>query len=174
MAGCLSRNASSGPIEPPSNSPTERQRKALEEAFRGQVASDTTVMLFGSIAREEMTLGSDTDWILLVDGQAFPEHEDQTRDVACTLKKNGFGEPGRSGVFGCMVASHSMVHKIGGEDDTNSNTTRRVLLLFESFPIGDKAAVQTCTKTNLEPVCSRRSRPVVRQRQPPGSQVSAE
>ena len=52
---------------------TARQRKSLEEAFKGRVASDTTVVLFGSIARKEMTRGSDTDWILLVDGQAFPE-----------------------------------------------------------------------------------------------------
>jgi predicted nucleotidyltransferase len=121
----------------------------LLAAFRGQVASDTTVVLFGSIAREKITLGSDTDWILLVDGQAFPEHGDQTRDVANTLAKNGFGEPGRSGVFGCMVASHGMVHKIGGEDDTNSNTTRRVLLLLESFPIGDKSAFQRVRKQIL-------------------------
>jgi len=119
---------------------TQSRRETLEAAFRGRVASDTTVVLFGSIAREEMTSGSDADWILLVDGQAFPEHEDQTRDVARVLEKNGFGEPGRSGIFGGMVASHSLVHDIGGDDDTNANTTRRVLLLLESFPIGDKSA----------------------------------
>lgn len=71
------------------------QLEPLKAAFRGQVASDTTVVLFGSIAREEMTSGSDADWILLVDGQAFPEHEDQTRDVAKALEKNGFRFPVR-------------------------------------------------------------------------------
>jgi predicted nucleotidyltransferase len=55
---------------------TQSRRKILEQAFRGRVASDTTVVLFGSITREEMTSGSDADWILLVDGQAFPEHEE--------------------------------------------------------------------------------------------------
>ena len=119
---------------------TQNRRRILEEAFKGQVASDTSVVLFGSIAREEMTSGSDADWILLVDGQAYPEHEDQKRDLESKLQKNGFGEPGRSGIFGCMVGSHGLVHEIGGEDDTNSNTTRRVLLLLESFPIGDKSA----------------------------------
>ena len=39
-----------------------------------------------------------------------------------------------------MVGSHTLVHDIGGEDDTNANTTRRVLLLLESFPIGDRSA----------------------------------
>ena len=39
-----------------------------------------------------------------------------------------------------MVDSHDLVHEIGGEDDTNSNTTRRVLLLLESLPIGKREA----------------------------------
>jgi predicted nucleotidyltransferase len=119
---------------------TRSRRKILEAAFEGRVASDTSVVLFGSIAREEMTSGSDADWILLVDGQAYPDHENQKLDLARKLDENGFGEPGRSGVFGCMVGSHSLVHEIGGEDDTNTNTTRRVLLLLESFPVGDKSA----------------------------------
>src|SRR4051812_32366173 len=48
--------------------------------------------------------------------------------------------PGSSGIFGIMVGSHSLVHEIGGEDDTNSNTTRRILLLLESLAVGDPAA----------------------------------
>src|SRR5258706_10838930 len=39
-----------------------------------------------------------------------------------------------------MVGSHGLVHNIGGEDDLNSNTTRRVLLLLESLPIGNREA----------------------------------
>lgn len=119
---------------------TAAKRTLLDEAFKGKISRDTSVVLFGSIAREEMTSGSDADWILLVDGQAVPEHDDLTRDVALTLQGNGFGEPGSSGMFGTMVGSHSLVHEIGGEDDTNSNTTRRILLLLESLAVGDSAA----------------------------------
>jgi hypothetical protein len=36
-----------------------------------------------------------------------------------------------------MVGSHDLVHNIGGEDDLNSNTTRRTLLLLEALPIGN-------------------------------------
>jgi predicted nucleotidyltransferase len=104
---------------------TADKRALLDRVFQGKVARDTSVVLFGSIARDEMTSGSDADWILLVDGQAVPEHEDQKRDIARSLKDNGFGEPGSSGIFGTMVGSHSLVDEIGGEDDTNSNTTRR-------------------------------------------------
>lgn len=35
-----------------------------------------------------------------------------------------------------MVFSHDLVHQIGGEDDTNRNTTRRLLLLLESSVVG--------------------------------------
>jgi hypothetical protein len=35
-----------------------------------------------------------------------------------------------------MTFSHDVIHQIGGEDDTNSNTTRRILLLLESRSIG--------------------------------------
>jgi predicted nucleotidyltransferase len=113
---------------------TSQNRAKLVRAFEGLVAPDTSLVLFGSVARQQMTSGSDADWILLIDGQAFPEHADQKNDAARLLKDHGFGEPGRSGVFGSRVGSHGLVHQIGGEDDTNANTTRRVLLLLESWP----------------------------------------
>jgi hypothetical protein len=39
-----------------------------------------------------------------------------------------------------MAFSHELVHRIGGEDDTNKNATRRILLLLESKAIGGKEA----------------------------------
>jgi len=38
--------------------------------------------------------------------------------------------------LGKLAFSHEIIHQIGGEDDTNSNTTKRILLLLESAPIG--------------------------------------
>jgi hypothetical protein len=77
--------------------------------------------MFGSIAREGVTSGSDSDWILPVDGQASPEHLDQEHAIANELERAGIRRPGRSGIFGRMSGSHDIVHEIGGEDDTNSN-----------------------------------------------------
>jgi len=34
-----------------------------------------------------------------------------------------------------MAFSHDLVHHIGGQADTNSNTTQRILMLLEAFPI---------------------------------------
>jgi len=112
----------------------------LRTTFEEKIAPDTSLVLFGSIARQEMTAGSDTDWILLIDGQAVPSHEEEQHRIASELEKLKLAQPGTSGVFGCMVGSHDLVHRIGGEDDLNSNTTRRVLLLLESVPIGNRDA----------------------------------
>jgi len=38
-----------------------------------------------------------------------------------------------------MAFSHDIVHEIGGQNDTNRNTTQRILLLLESHPIGSRA-----------------------------------
>lgn len=97
-------------------------------------------MVFGSVARREATSEPDLDWILLIDGQSAPEHKDQETSIADVLESSGYVKPGTSGVFGGMVGSHDLIHNIGGEDDLNSNTTRRVLLLLESFPIGNREA----------------------------------
>lgn len=116
---------------------TVRKRRELEELFRQRSSPDTSIVVFGSVARQEVTCSSDLDWILLVDGSAVPEHKEQEREIERLLTSHRFVEPGKSGVFGRMVGSHDLVHNIGGEDDRNSNTTRRVLLLLESLPIGN-------------------------------------
>ena len=128
---------------------TTEQRQLLNKEFLNRITADTSVVLFGSIARGEVTSGSDADWILLVDGQAYPEHEEQRRDIEEILARNNFGKPGRSGIFGCMVGSHSLVHEIGGQDDTNSNTTRRILLLLESYAVGDVTAAHTRVRRQI-------------------------
>jgi hypothetical protein len=47
---------------------------------------------------------------------------------------------GQEGLFGSMAFSHDLVHQIGGEDDTNKNATRRILLLLESKVVGREDA----------------------------------
>lgn len=119
---------------------THARRVQLDSIFRSRNSPDTSLVVFGSVARREVTISSDLDWILLIDGQSVPEHKDQERDVSTLLTDNELIKPGKSGVFGRMVSSHDLVHNIGGEDDLNSNTTRRVLLLLESYPVGNREA----------------------------------
>jgi len=49
--------------------------------------------------------------------------------------------PGSSGVFGNLVFSHDLVHRIGGGADSNANLTRRMLMLLESRPFDGSSHV---------------------------------
>ncbi|MFT3765825.1 MAG: nucleotidyltransferase domain-containing protein [Minicystis sp.] len=117
--------------------------------FQQAVPSDTSVVVFGSLARGEYTEKSDVDWTLLIDGQADPAHHGAVRAITATLKREGFGEPGPTGVFGNVAVSHSILHQIGGQDDTNKLTTQRILLLLESRAIGREEALERVIKLVL-------------------------
>jgi predicted nucleotidyltransferase len=119
---------------------TFERRQNLEAVFKDLQSGDASLVVFGSVARQEITGGSDLDWILLVDGQSMPEHKAQQSRIAKALIDNGFIEPGASGIFGTMAGSHDLIHNIGGGDDSNANTTRRILLLLESIPVGSPEA----------------------------------
>lgn len=116
------------------------KRRELARALASFGADGTSIVVFGSLARGELTAGSDIDWTLLVDGRADPGHLDLARAIARHVREVEGKPPGREGVFGSLAFSHELIHLIGGEDDTNSNTTRRILLLLESRAIGPDAA----------------------------------
>ncbi len=125
------------------------RRNELEALFPDRKSPDSSLVVFGSLARQEVTGGSDLDWLLLVDGQSIPEHKEDETEIAKILEDSKFIKPGRSGLFGSIVGSHDLIHNIGGEDDTNSNTTRRVLLLLEALAIGNGAALGRVRKQIL-------------------------
>lgn len=116
------------------------KRDELAAALAAYGSEAASIVVFGSLARDELTAGSDIDWTLLIDGAADPGHLRMVREIARHVREVEGREPGPEGTFGQMAFSHDLVHQIGGEDDTNSNTTRRILLLLESAPIGASAA----------------------------------
>jgi predicted nucleotidyltransferase len=100
---------------------------------------DTSFVVFGSLARGEETEKSDIDWTLLIDGQADAKHHQFAHSIDATLRTMGLAAPNPGGAFGKLSFSHELVHKVGGEQDSNRNTTQRVLLLLESCsPAGDQ------------------------------------
>jgi predicted nucleotidyltransferase len=115
-------------------------RAKLVEVLARKTSSDLSIVVFGSLARDEFTDGSDVDWTLLVDGAADSKHFELAREIRRVVAALGIKQPGREGVFGAMTFSHELIHLIGGEDDTNRNTTRRVLLLLESVALGHPEA----------------------------------
>ncbi len=96
---------------------------------------EASIVVFGSLARGEWTDGSDIDWTLLIDGPADPQHRSITHHISTKLEERNLTKPGPTGVFGSMAFSHDIIHQIGGQKDTNQNTTQRILLLLESRPL---------------------------------------
>ncbi len=109
-------------------------REKSEALADGGLASDMTVVVFGSWARDELTDHSDDDWAVLV-GREFADYD---RDVvhAMALAQQHLGadekKPGSQQVFGVPFDVDGLVDHVGLDDDTNRNLTRRMLLLLES------------------------------------------
>jgi len=103
-------------------------------------SSDISVVVFGSLARREWTSGSDLDWTLLIDGEADHEHANTAHRLRSVLEEEKFQNPGATETFGTLTFSHDLVHQIGGLDDSNRNTTRRLLMLLESMPASRRDA----------------------------------
>ncbi|MBL0309573.1 MAG: nucleotidyltransferase domain-containing protein [Bacteroidetes bacterium] len=115
----------------------EKYRVSISQAFPPPplFSSDIDLVVFGSLARNECTEGSDLDWTLLIDGQANSVHRASELSVKQALEKIELAKPGTTGVFGHMTFSHDLIHYIGGQEDTNHNITQRVLMLLESEKI---------------------------------------
>jgi predicted nucleotidyltransferase len=112
---------------------TAKRRSELQALLAGEDSADANVVVYGSMARGEMTRESDLDWTLLLDKPVDPADLATTQRIASKIYAAKFAEPGKTNIFGSMTSSHSLVHDIGGQDDTNANTTRRILLLLESY-----------------------------------------
>jgi predicted nucleotidyltransferase len=112
----------------------------LSSAVGKYTSEDTSLVVFGSLARGEWTSGSDLDWTYLIDGEASSDHLVIAQKIQRVLReqKDRFRPPGQTGTFGNMAFSHDIIHQIGGQNDTNKNTTQRILLLLESLPIGKR------------------------------------
>ncbi|WP_027007413.1 hypothetical protein [Conexibacter woesei] len=94
--------------------------------------ADVSVVLFGSWGRRELTEHSDDDWLLLVEREGEAEAE-----LAAVREVLGGNEraPGTQGTFGVASSAEDLVRNVGLGDDTNTNLTRRMLLLLESVPV---------------------------------------
>jgi len=119
----------------------ERTARRIEQrrALLGDLAVDldAAVVLMGSWGRHELTGGSDDDYMVLVRGvrrgPEQPAPRPAVADVAERFARDpaGFGAPGRGGVFADVVWSADLL-RVGLDDDTNTNLTRRMLLVLES------------------------------------------
>lgn len=127
----------------------DAKRQELQKSLAGLDSEDTSIVVSGSLARDEFTEGSDIDWTLLIDGLSDPGHYALTNKIDEIIRGIASKPVGREGAFGAMVFSHDLVHQIGGDVDTNKNTTRRLLLLLESRVVGREDAYQRVVRNIL-------------------------
>ena len=126
-----------------------RTREAVAErraALRPvELDPGAAVVLFGSWGRGELTRRSDDDWAVLTDGGARPP---DLGEVAAAIGTDR--PPGRSGVFGGHIACEDLLSRIGLDADSNTNLTRRMLLMLESQPVAGDAAHRRCWQRVLD------------------------
>src|SRR5579863_591574 len=73
---------------------SQKQRLMITEAAKGLDSEDTSIVVSGSLARDEFTTGSDLDWTLLIDGSADPQHHALFQKVDRVIKPLAAKEPG--------------------------------------------------------------------------------
>ena len=112
---------------------SERQLFELRKIAIETIGENQNVILGvnGSIARREATSGSDVDlFVLSVDEDiaAATKTHDSYRDA---LRAKGVKMPASGGVLEAPLQKSELHSKIGGDDDTNTYITRRMLYLLE-------------------------------------------
>jgi hypothetical protein len=112
---------------------TERRLTERRERFT-TVAIDVgaTVVLMGSWGRRELTSESDDDFMVLFEGGPR-EDVSPTIDVVADVLRGP--APGPEEIFGAQVWLDDLRGKIGRDQDTNTNLTRRMLFMLESVPV---------------------------------------
>lgn len=134
---------------------TRRKLTELEEAIReSRIISpnteDESLVVYGSLARQEVTDSSDADWTLLVDSRVNLQLELKAQQCEELFRNAGLRDPGATRTFGTHSVSHDLVYKIGGGGDTNENTTKRILLLLESVAVGPASVHNRVVRSVLE------------------------
>ena len=119
------------------------QRERMAKSFGADQLpmGDAAVVVFGSLARGELTTSSDVDWTLLIDGRADAAYLGVVNQIRTSFyKKLKLVSPGPSEMFGGMTYAHDLVHDIGGVRDHSHNMSRRLLLVLESSELSSSSS----------------------------------
>jgi hypothetical protein len=118
------------------NTTDRRLRERRERLASVRVDPDATVVLTGSWGRREITGGSDDDYMVLFEG---PRRAGARPTVEQAAEAIGARPPGQEETFGKQVWLEDLRGKIGRDEDSNANLTRRMLLILESVPVCGEA-----------------------------------
>jgi hypothetical protein len=83
----------------------------------------------------ELTPHSDDDWAIVYREGADRQAIDAALEAAAGRLGQGTAKPGSQEIFGQSFPFEPLVTYVGLDDDSNTNLTRRMLLLLESVPL---------------------------------------
>src|SRR5690242_1656434 len=106
----------------------------LLQKLRGKIASlslpaGCSVVAVGSLARREASEQSDIDYFVISDDTCG---SDVNERIGQAIASMGLRAPSVAGAFAKAVNSTEILEKIGGNNESNDDLTRRMLLLLES------------------------------------------
>lgn len=111
-------------------------RAVAEDLLSGD--SDLIIGVNGSVARREMTTGSDVDLFVLTQSGDIHAAKTVQTEYRKRLTEKGIKMPASGGVFEDPLPTAQLTVTIGGEDDTNTYITRRMLYLLEGEWVANK------------------------------------
>ena len=109
---------------------------------------DTVGLVCGSYARREASGHSDIDF-LMVSKDSEKDHS-LVKDVRSEIEKVVPNAPSKNGAFGVAVDRGEILDNIGGDNDSNRNITRRILLLLEGEWLFNEQGLQYFRREILE------------------------
>ena len=101
----------------------------IRSRLRGLSLGDAVILVCGSYARREASAQSDIDYVVVPD--SAETDSDLSERVRSELRSIVPNSPSEGGAFGESVNRGEILANIGGDDDSNKNITRRILLLLE-------------------------------------------
>jgi hypothetical protein len=128
---------------------------------RASLPDRTSLVLFGSWGRGELTGDSDIDWALVVDDPDLAIDDPAVARAVGTLRlllEDVGAPPGGQQMFGGAFHGWRLVEHIGLAEDDSANLTRRMLLLLESVAVTAPELHQQLRRRVLERYLSRPSR----------------
>ncbi len=130
-----------------SNQKIELLRKGLKEVITGEGSS---IITCGSFARREASLESDLDYFIMIKSSS-ETCEPHWCNAAYKYIKNIIpNQPAANGAFANVVNREEILTNIGGNDDSNKNITRRMLILLEGEWLHDAEELKSLRKEILE------------------------
>ncbi len=101
----------------------------IREQLEGSSTQNMVVAVCGSYARREASRESDLDYFVF--GKGYVEDRDLRQEMDSLIRQLCISSPSQGGPFEGWTCQDQMLQNIGGDDDSNKNITRRVLLLLE-------------------------------------------